>query len=594
MSAQEQTLHDFVLNLLTDDAARSAFAANPTAALGDAGLGDVTAQDVQDVIPLVVDYAPVGDGQGVELAIPTDGDDAIARLQAVAEVGGAAFAGQVDTDVVTATATGVYSADEGFDGKFDVDTEQGGATTWLAAGSDGAALDTVFESDHAQGQAGVAVGTDGTAAGYADLTTEHATAHGAFAASTEGARGHLAVETDHLDSGSAFAAGFEGVQAGTHGETDFAAYEAKLDTTDGVATSAVLDTDELEAGVALDALTEDGTQAVAGVETDFVTAGAALDASTEGVHATAGVETDALSAGASLDASRDGVYATAGVEADDLSAGAALGLDHDGLQADAGLETEAVWAGVQTGGDALSAGTDLDAGVLGVEGGLDYAAGDLALGAELETPLGEVDLSGLSVGVHGVSTPELADLVDPGDLLDAETLRGGDLSAGTVADFVSAGGRLVGETADLASGAAPAGLGGFLTGATAPVSDALSTGTAPLTDGLDALDGLGTLPALPGLSDLPAELPAVPALPELSDLPAELPTDLSDLPVDLPTDLPVDVPDLPVVNPLPDLAHLPETLGGVVDASPLGDLVHGVEDALPEVGGLTDGLHLGH
>ncbi len=53
----QQTLHDFVLNLLTDADARSAFDLDPEGALQAAGLTDVTAADVQDVVPLVVDYA---------------------------------------------------------------------------------------------------------------------------------------------------------------------------------------------------------------------------------------------------------------------------------------------------------------------------------------------------------------------------------------------------------------------------------------------------------------------------------------------------------------------------------------------------------
>jgi hypothetical protein len=55
-----QTLHDFVLNLLSDPAARTAFELDPEGALRDAGLSDITAVDVQDVIPLVIDYVPTG------------------------------------------------------------------------------------------------------------------------------------------------------------------------------------------------------------------------------------------------------------------------------------------------------------------------------------------------------------------------------------------------------------------------------------------------------------------------------------------------------------------------------------------------------
>jgi hypothetical protein len=53
------TLQDFVLNLIYDPIARSAFELDPEAVLQHEGLGDITAADVQQVIPLVVDYAPV-------------------------------------------------------------------------------------------------------------------------------------------------------------------------------------------------------------------------------------------------------------------------------------------------------------------------------------------------------------------------------------------------------------------------------------------------------------------------------------------------------------------------------------------------------
>ena len=63
------TLHDFVLNLITDPQARSIFELDPEAALCAAGLGDITPADVQDVVPLVVDYAAVPGLAG--LALPT-------------------------------------------------------------------------------------------------------------------------------------------------------------------------------------------------------------------------------------------------------------------------------------------------------------------------------------------------------------------------------------------------------------------------------------------------------------------------------------------------------------------------------------------
>ncbi|MET8832626.1 IniB N-terminal domain-containing protein [Micromonospora sp. NPDC004540] len=87
-----QTLHDFVLNLLTDPDARSAFDLDPEGALQAAGLTDVTAADVQDVVPLVVDYAPGAAGLAPVAPVagqlgldPLAGDatDVVSQLQAV-------------------------------------------------------------------------------------------------------------------------------------------------------------------------------------------------------------------------------------------------------------------------------------------------------------------------------------------------------------------------------------------------------------------------------------------------------------------------------------------------------------------------------
>ncbi|MEU7800243.1 IniB N-terminal domain-containing protein [Micromonospora arborensis] len=89
----QQTLHDFVLDLLTNPDARSAFDLDPEGALRSAGLTDITAADVQDVVPLVVDYAP---GQGLGALAPTVGQlgldplvtdttDVVGQLQSVAQ-----------------------------------------------------------------------------------------------------------------------------------------------------------------------------------------------------------------------------------------------------------------------------------------------------------------------------------------------------------------------------------------------------------------------------------------------------------------------------------------------------------------------------
>jgi hypothetical protein len=95
------TLQDFVLNLIYDPSARSAFELDPESALHAAGLGDITAADVQQVIPLVVDSAPVTGLQG--LAGVDDLTTGVANL----DVAGAVSQLQSITSQVAVTPAGV-------------------------------------------------------------------------------------------------------------------------------------------------------------------------------------------------------------------------------------------------------------------------------------------------------------------------------------------------------------------------------------------------------------------------------------------------------------------------------------------------------
>lgn len=63
-----QTLQDFALGLLTDEAARTAFQSDPQGVLDAAGLGDLSPLDVQEVLPLVADQVASPDlGLGTDL-----------------------------------------------------------------------------------------------------------------------------------------------------------------------------------------------------------------------------------------------------------------------------------------------------------------------------------------------------------------------------------------------------------------------------------------------------------------------------------------------------------------------------------------------
>lgn len=70
------TLHDFVLNLLSDPTALTAFAADPQAVLSQVGLSDITPADVNSALPMVIDYAPSHLVPALEAAqslLPVDG-----------------------------------------------------------------------------------------------------------------------------------------------------------------------------------------------------------------------------------------------------------------------------------------------------------------------------------------------------------------------------------------------------------------------------------------------------------------------------------------------------------------------------------------
>ncbi|SMD23416.1 IniB N-terminal domain-containing protein [Lentzea albidocapillata] len=117
---QPSTLHDFVLNLLSDPSLKDAFATDAQGTLEQAGLTDITAVDVQEVIPLVLDLLPATPAglpaiDGVDLALPTDdllADGplgAISQLQAVASQ--LTSSGLSLSELHTSSA-GVLAADE--------------------------------------------------------------------------------------------------------------------------------------------------------------------------------------------------------------------------------------------------------------------------------------------------------------------------------------------------------------------------------------------------------------------------------------------------------------------------------------------------
>lgn len=117
---QPSTLHDFVLNLLSDPSLKAAFAADAQGTLEQAGLADITAVDVQEVIPLVIDLLPETPAglpalEGVyfdgvaEDALAEGPLGAISQLQAVASQ---LTSSGLSLDNLTTSSAGLLAVDE--------------------------------------------------------------------------------------------------------------------------------------------------------------------------------------------------------------------------------------------------------------------------------------------------------------------------------------------------------------------------------------------------------------------------------------------------------------------------------------------------
>ena len=102
------TLQDFVLNLIYDPIARSAFQLDPEGVLQDAGLDDVTAADVQEVIPFVVDHVPLADVPAVTGSLGTTD---VASGVADVDVAAAVTHLQAITTQLTVGAHAAYRSD---------------------------------------------------------------------------------------------------------------------------------------------------------------------------------------------------------------------------------------------------------------------------------------------------------------------------------------------------------------------------------------------------------------------------------------------------------------------------------------------------
>ncbi|MCE6994286.1 IniB N-terminal domain-containing protein [Saccharothrix sp. S26] len=214
MGSSPNTLHDFVLDLLSDPTALADFQADAEGTLARAGLSDISALDVQEVIPLVLDYVPTGslpalDGSLVE-DLPLDLVDAgqagaIFRLKAVTDqlaVSGATGAGDVK-----AAVAGTLSADASGLSLF------GGVSSW----------------DLLDGAASAELTVEGDFSAVGDVTD---TLDGTLHTATGQVAGLTATATGTLDGADATAGGVTGALPDADGLTSTAF--GTLDTLDSV------------------------------------------------------------------------------------------------------------------------------------------------------------------------------------------------------------------------------------------------------------------------------------------------------------------------------------------------------------------------
>lgn len=162
------TLHDFVLNLLSDPTALTDFAQDPQAVLAQAGLEDITPSQVNAALPMVIDYAPSHLVPALEAAqnlLPTDGltDDPTAAIQQLTTLTSAVSDStswlHIDDNAgVPTVSAGLSSPDLGV------------GTSGSVTGSLESGLSGVFGFDSPAGHANWAGSVSGLAGGVTDLS----------------------------------------------------------------------------------------------------------------------------------------------------------------------------------------------------------------------------------------------------------------------------------------------------------------------------------------------------------------------------------------------------------------------------------------
>lgn len=152
-----QTLHDFTLSLLSDPEARSAFQLDPQGSLDAAGLGDVHPADIQELLPLVLDFAPVtslGDFGSTISGLDLDQQlDLMSTLQNT-------VGQQLDDNTVLGAVSGLTAAVHGVTNGFDVLSDPSSALDVVAGTEITDVTKTVTDLDVTNTVGDITNGTD--------------------------------------------------------------------------------------------------------------------------------------------------------------------------------------------------------------------------------------------------------------------------------------------------------------------------------------------------------------------------------------------------------------------------------------------------
>jgi hypothetical protein len=212
------TLMEFILNLLSDDEARQDFADNPDKALDDAGLGDLSADDVRDALELMHDDSQSADfsrefnsgGNEINVAAPApvhhdDDGGSESAAEYINNYITQNYIDDRDTNIDNSTNIQADTGGGDFNADIDVDSTVASGDGAVAAGDDiedstiTTGNDNIVGDNNIEGDGNTSISGDGNAAVIGDGNT---TGFGDGDVSSTEIDGDVSV-----DDGSSFAIG---------------------------------------------------------------------------------------------------------------------------------------------------------------------------------------------------------------------------------------------------------------------------------------------------------------------------------------------------------------------------------------------------